>query len=206
MAADEADDGTLDAATDWDGGVSWIARPDEDAQRASHALATDAGVWVVDPVDAPGLDERLRALGEVAGVAVIQDRHTRDAAAVARRHDAPLAAPEPAPLTREKLDRDAEPLAAALDGTGYAVCELRRDDEWEEVALWNAATGTLVVPEALGTLPAFTGGDAPVGLHPAVAEPPAALADLAPDRLLVGHGTSLHEGAGAALAALYDGD
>ena len=46
----------------FDGGVGWIAYPDEAMERASHAVAvpneeseTD-DVWVFDPVDAPGLD------------------------------------------------------------------------------------------------------------------------------------------------------
>ncbi|TKX40580.1 hypothetical protein EXE41_18380 [Halorubrum sp. SD690R] len=34
-----------------------------------------------------GLDEHLRELGDVVGVAVLQDRHTCDATAVARRQD-----------------------------------------------------------------------------------------------------------------------
>ena len=72
-----ADDAEIGAVTEWNGGFSWIAHPEEDAERASHALATDDGVWVVDPVDAAGLDEALGGLGDVAGVVVLQDRHTR---------------------------------------------------------------------------------------------------------------------------------
>ncbi|WP_166377168.1 hypothetical protein [Halorubrum sp. BOL3-1] len=44
--------------------------------------------------------------GDVAGVVVLQDRHTRDAAAVARRHGVPVFVPEWMSLTREKLDPD----------------------------------------------------------------------------------------------------
>ena len=198
---DAASDAAIAEVTGWDGGFSWIAQPAEDARRASHALATAAGVWVVDPVDVDGLDDRLRELGDIAGVAVVQDRHTRDAEAVARRHDVPVAAPEWASLTREKLGGEAAPLGPALDGTGYAVRDLIRRDDWEEAVLWDEAAGTLLVPETLGTLPAFTDGDAALGVHPAVDDPPGWLAKLDPERVLVGHGLSLHEGASGALAA-----
>lgn len=39
----------------WDGGCSWLAHPDEEGSRASHAVTADDGVWVIDPVDAPDL-------------------------------------------------------------------------------------------------------------------------------------------------------
>lgn len=32
-------------------GVGWMAHPEEDAQRASHAIRGDDGVWVFDPLD-----------------------------------------------------------------------------------------------------------------------------------------------------------
>jgi hypothetical protein len=211
LAVRMTDEGTGSGAaigevTEWDGGFSWIARPDEDARRASHALATDAGVWVVDPVDADGLDDRLSEAGDVAGVVVLQDRHTRDAAAVARRHGVPVAAPEWMSLTREKLDAPAESTGSTLGETAYAVRELRRTDDWEEAVLWNDRAGTLVVPETLGTLPAFRDGDARLGVHPAVEEPPRRLAEWDPDRVLVGHGESVHEAATDALAAALGRD
>ncbi len=34
---------------DWDGGFSWMAHPEEDGQRGSHAVETEAGTWLVDP-------------------------------------------------------------------------------------------------------------------------------------------------------------
>jgi hypothetical protein len=185
---------------EWPGGISWIADPEDNAKRASHALATDAGVWVVDPVDTAGLDERLAALGEVAGVVVALDRHTRDAVAVARRHDVAVFLPEWMTLAREKLATDAETLGGELPGTTYGVHELIHTDEWEEAVLVDENGGTVVVPEALGTLPSFGSGDG-LGLHPALDEAPDGLADRAPERVLVGHGESVHDGATAALRA-----
>lgn len=190
---------TLGAVHEWDGGISWIAQPDEDAQRASHALSTAAGVWVVDPVDAEGLDERLAALGDVAGVVVVQDRHTRDAEAVAQRHDVSVFVPDWMRLVREKLETDAESVGSSLPGTEYDVHELIRTDDWEEAVLVDERTDTLVVPETLGTLPAFGGDGTDLGVHPAVDEPPESLAEWSPERVLVGHGSSVHSDANAEL-------
>ncbi len=64
-------------------GLSWIA--DEPMRRASHALADDGRVWLVDPLDEPDAIERARDLGPVAAVVQLLDRHNRDCAALARR-------------------------------------------------------------------------------------------------------------------------
>lgn len=182
---------------EWPGGLSWMAYPEEDAERASHALSTDAGVWLVDPLDAAGLDERVAELGAVTGVVVLQDRHTRDAVSVARRHDVAVSVPDWMALAREKLDTVPKSIGSTLPGTGYTVIRLIATDRWEEAALVDDQTGTMVVPEALGTLPSF--GDSPLGVHPGLEEPPASLRDRSPDRILVGHGQSVHDGATAAL-------
>ena len=44
-------------------GFSWLPDPGELMQRACHAvrLGPDGEVWIVDPVDVPGLDERIAA-------------------------------------------------------------------------------------------------------------------------------------------------
>ena len=205
MTDDTGERPSLSHVREWSGGLSWIAHPDEDARRASHALATDAGVWVVDPVDAAGLDDRLAALGEVTGVVVAHDRHTRDAVTVARRHDVAVSVPEWMALTRAKLATEAEPLDATLPGTDYGVHRLIAADEWEEVVLVDETGGTMVVPEALGTLPSFGSGEG-LGVHPALDDPPRRLADWTPDRVLVGHGESVHDEATAAVRAAVDAE
>jgi hypothetical protein len=177
---------------EWNGGISWIAYPDERAQRASHALLTDAGVWIVDPVDVDGLDGWVTELGEVAGVLVIQDRHTRDATAVARRHGVAVYVPDWMELVLEKLDRSAESVGSELPGTNYTVHRLIATDDWEEAFLFSENTGTMVVPETLGTLPAFQVNDNELGVHPEVDEPPQRLTNWDPERILVGHGRSVH--------------
>ena len=52
---------SVDIVDAFDGGFGWQAQPEESLQRASHALATDDGLWLLDPVDAPGLDAELAA-------------------------------------------------------------------------------------------------------------------------------------------------
>lgn len=201
---DPQDRPILRAVTEWDGGFDWIADPNEDAQRASHALSTAAGVWLVDPVDADGLDDRVADLGEVAGVAVLHDRHTRDAVAVAHRHDVAVHVPDWMRLTREKLDAKAEAIDEELPGTSYAVHRLIDRDDWEEVVLVDDTTGTLVVPEALGTLPSFGEEDDELGLHPGLDTPPPRLEAWRPERILVGHGESVHADATRQLETALD--
>jgi hypothetical protein len=50
----------------WSGGIGWLAHSDEAGMRTSHAfVGDDGGVWVVDPLDAPEIDDELATLGEV---------------------------------------------------------------------------------------------------------------------------------------------
>lgn len=206
-----ADDDTqerpiLREVTEWPGGISWIAYPDERGQRASHALVTEAGVWVVDPVDADGLDDRLAELGEVAGVVVIHDRHTRDASEVARRHDVAVHVPDWMDLVLEKLNTAAEQVGSELPGTDYAVHQLIDTDDWEEAVLVNETTNTMIVPEALGTLPLFRANDNALGVHPGLDEPPRRLTDWNPAWVLVGHGKSIHREANTKIREALDAE
>jgi hypothetical protein len=165
---------------------------------------TEAGVWIVDPVDADGVDERVAELGEVAGVLVLHDRHTRDAEDVARRHDVAVHVPDWMSQVLEKLETAPESVGSELPGTNYAVHRLIATDDWEEAVLVDETTNTMVVPEALGTLPGFRVNDNALGVHPGVDEPPQWLADWRPDRILVGHGTSVHSEATRELRAALD--
>lgn len=183
----------LQAVSEWEGGFSWIAHPEEQTQRSSHALQTESGVWLVDPVDADGLDDKLARLGDVTGVLVLQDRHTRDATELAHRHDVTVHLPEWMTLARTKLDSSPELVTDTLPGTNYTIHQLINTDEWEEAFLTDESTNTMVVPEAVGTVPSFQTNDSQLGIHPALEEPPRQLAKWQPDRLLVGHGESLFE-------------
>jgi hypothetical protein len=156
------------------GAFGWIE--EGRAQRTSHALAVDGRVWLFDVVDDPELDERVRELGEPAGVVQLLDRHARDCAAVAQRLGVPH-----------------HVVPRALPGTPFELRPIVRLRWWREVALWWPERRLLLVADALGTLPFFRAGEEPAGLHPLLRPwPPRSLRGLAPDHLLVGHGEGVH--------------
>lgn len=169
---------------EFDHGFGWQAR-DEFLQRTSHAVLAAGRVWLTDVVDGPGIDERIRALGEPAAVVQLIGRHKRDCEAVAARlgvplHVTPFEGVEDAPFTVERVAR--------LPG-------------WREVALWFAEERTLVCGDALGGLGYFRAGDEPFGVHPLLRlwPPRRALGGLEPEHVLYGHGEGVH-GAEAAHA------
>lgn len=162
-------------------GFSWISSEPALLQRASHALVSDGRVWLVDPVDWPGIDERLRALGEPAGVLQLVDRHARDCAVVAERLDVPHCR---VPF-------------AGVPGSPFAVRKILSVPGWHEVALWWEAERVLVCMEALGTVSYFRAPDEQLGVHPFLRlYQPRALRDMArgltPWHVLVGHGEGVH--------------
>jgi hypothetical protein len=162
-------------------GFSWLV--EEPMTRTSHAFADDGRVWLVDPVDWPPALERAQTLGTPVAVLQLLDRHQRDCAAVAAR------------LGAQHLV-----VPGALPETPFEVVEIRRTKRWNEVALWWPATATIVVAEALGTNPFFTGGEEPAGVHLLLRlRPPRQLLGFEPEHLLVGHGKGVH-GAAAATA------
>ncbi len=184
----------------FDGGVGWIAHPDETMQRASHALAFDGDVWVIDPVDAAGIDELLAEFGEVAGVVVTLDRHKRDAATVANRHDVSVYLPSFFEGVAEDLDAPTVRFGPELADTGLETTVLKNTRFWQEVALYDPDHGTLVVPESIGTAEYFCTREERLGVHPMLrALPPRDLERFAPERILVGHGEGVSTAATSAL-------
>jgi hypothetical protein len=155
-------------------GFGWIV--DEAMTRTSHALAADGTVWLVDPVDWPDAIERALAFGEPAGVIQLLDRHNRDCAALAERLGVPhVVAPD------------------ELPESPFAFVPVMRWKRWRESALWWAETRTLVTADALATNRFYTAGKAPIGVHVLLRlRPPRALGEFEPERILVGHGESLH--------------
>lgn len=162
-------------------GFGWIA--DEALRRTSHALRAGGRVWLIDPVDAPELEDRIRALGTPGGVIQLLDRHERDCAAWAARLGVPV--------------------LRAWEGLGDAPFEalpVRRNRFWKEVALWEPVSRTLVCADVLGTHPYFRAGRERIGLHPLLRPaPPRALLRVAPERVWVGHGGGLERDAAAAV-------
>ena len=159
--------------TEW--GFGWIR--EERLARCSHALLAEGGVWVFDPVDADGVDERIRELGEPAGVVQLLDRHARDCVALATRlgvphHVVPFqgvhgASFEPVPISRRRL--------------------------WREVALWWPEERVLVCGDALGTARYYRVGDERLAVNPLLRlVPPKALGRFEPRHVLCGHGEGVH--------------
>jgi len=166
-----------------DVGFGWAE--DAGLERTSHALVAEGRVWLIDPIDGKGLDERITSLGEPAGVVQLLDRHARDGAAIAFRHGVPL-----------------HVVPTSVDGTPFAFLPVVRRRLWNEAALWWPEQRILVCADALGTIPFFRAGGEPAGLHPLLRlAPPKALLGLGPKHLLVGHGEGLH---GETVARLVD--
>jgi hypothetical protein len=164
-----------------DFGFGWIAAEPALLERASHALVADGRVWLVDPVDGPGLEERVRALGEPAGVLELVDRHDRDCVALAARLGVPH---RRAPF-------------ADVPGSPFEVRPVWDVPGWREVALWWEAERVLVCTESLGTASYFRAPAEALGVHPFLRlYQPKALRDLAvclaPGHVLVGHGEGIH--------------
>lgn len=188
-------------ATEWreidrsDDGVGWIPYPDEAMQRACHAIVGDDGVWLIDPVDVPGLDDLLAEFGDVAGVVILLDRHKRDCAELANRHDVSVWVPSFMNGVGEDLDAPVERFGNTLGDSDFELHKLIDNSFWQEGALYNGETGVLVVPEAVGSTEYFRTDERQLGVHPALRLfPPNRLEDFDPSRIRVGHGSGISEG------------
>ena len=160
-----------------DGVLGWI----EDARvgRTSHALAAEGRVWIVDPIEADEVDERILALGEPVAVIQLLDRHERDCAAFAARFGVPL-----------------HVVPRSLPGSPFELRPVVSLRFWREVALWWPERRILVCADVLGTVPFFRAGDEPVGMHPLLRLwPPRGLRGLDVRHALVGHGEGVADGA-----------
>jgi hypothetical protein len=188
-------EGTIIPCDETDFGFGWIAAEPQLLQRTSHALLASGRVWLVDPVDGPGVEERVRTLGDPAGVIQLLDRHARDCAALAARLGVP---------------HSRVPFAG-VPGSPFEVREVLSIPRWREAALWWEAERVLVCTEALGTSTYFRAPDEALAVHPFLRlYQPRALRDLArclaPRHVLVGHGKGIHgDSAAPALAQAVHG-
>lgn len=172
-------------------GFSWMADESELLERASHALLAGGRVWVVDPVDGPGVEERIRALGEPAGVLQLVDRHARDCVALSGRLGVPHC----------RLP------FGGVRGAPFEAIAVLDVPGWREVALWWPEERVLVCSEALGTAAYFRAPCERLSVHPFLRlYQPRALRDmasgLAPGHVLVGHGEGIHGDEAAAALRL----
>ena len=191
----------------WENGVGWIAYPDEEMQRASHAVVgAEGGVWVVDPVEAEGVDDIIDEYGEVEGVVILLDRHLRDADAFARRYEVPIYVPHWMDGVSKKLDAPVEEVHTDLEDSGYGVYKLIDNMVWQEAVMFSEDDHTLVVPEAVGTSDYFLVGEERLGVHPALRlKPPRTLRRFDPERIFVGHGAGISDDAKSALEGALSG-
>lgn len=185
----------------WNGGVGWLAHPDENGQRASHAVVGDnGGVWVIDPIDVSEVDDLLAELGDVAGVAVLSNYHARDAGVIADRHDVPVYLPEWMGRVEERTDTAVERYTGTLGDSGFRVRKCSPLPGWHEGIAYRESDRTLYVADVLGTAPLYTVDDERIGVYLlARLFPPREMDDYVPERILVGHGTGIFEDAAAAL-------
>ena len=168
-------------------GLSWLADGDEKMARACHAIVTETGVWVIDPVIVEGLEQRLGELGAPIGVVQLLDRHDRDCAALAERLGVP---------------HHRVPFEGVPDSP-FEVVKVVDNRFWKEAALWWPDRKALVVAEAVGSAPYFCAGAEPLGIHPMLRgiPPRGQLGGFEPEHLLSGHGIGMHgPGTAAALA------
>jgi hypothetical protein len=157
-------------------GFGWIAAEPAHMRRASHALVDGDDVWLVDPVTSDDVVRRVSESGRAAGVIELLDRHGRDGATLAARFGVPL-----------------HRVPAAVPGSPFRVLEVVRLPRWREVALWWPEQHTLVVADALGTASYFVAPGEALAVHPLLRLwPPRALASLAPEHVLCGHGEGVH--------------
>jgi hypothetical protein len=197
--------GSFNEIDDFDGGVGWLAHPAETMERASHALVEDGDVWLVDPVDADGLDDRLAEMGSVRGVVVLYHYHRRDASTIAARHDVPVLLP--AGMTALSDDDVAAPVRrfeGRLAETAYYLKRVTVSRFWQEWALFDGET--LVVGESVGTADYFLapGERLGVSLVRRAVPPGATLGDLDPQRILCGHGVGVFADAAGELRRAID--
>jgi hypothetical protein len=156
-------------------GFGWVTG--DTLQRCSHALLVDGRVWVVDPVAWPEAEERIRSLGEPAGVVQLLDRHNRDCAAMAERLEVP-----------HVLLPDALP--------PFELVRVVNVRFWRERALWWPERRLLVVADAVGTNSFFLARGERLAVTPLLRlTPPRTLARFEPEHVLVGHGEGVHDDA-----------
>lgn len=93
--------------------------------------------------------ERVAALGTVAGVLQLLDRHRRDVETLAAHFVVP----------RYRLPDEAVPAAP------FAIRRLVTWRRWQERVLWWPAHRLLLVPEAVGSAPYYRAPGRPLGVH-----------------------------------------
>lgn len=191
----------------WEGGVGWLAYPDETGQRVSHAIVGDSGgVWLIDPLDAPGVDDLFTELGDVVGVAILSNYHARDADVFAERHDVPVYLPRWMGRVEERIEAPVERYTSALGDSGFHIRKCSPLPGWHEALAYRNSDRTLYVADVLGTAAGATVREERIGVYLlARLFPPLAVGEYTPERILVGHGTGVFKNAASELADALTG-
>lgn len=190
----------------WENGFGWFAHPDEPGIRVSHAIHGEDGVWVFDPLEAPGVHARLDELGTVAGIVVQGKYHSRDAAAFSTRYDVPVHLPAWMDRVDERVEAQTERFQAPpgewveLGASGIKLRTIDPLTFWREAIVYQPADGTLRIADMVINGPTPVGNER-VSIHFAhrFAPPREPFADLEPERLLFGHGEGVFDDAAGAL-------
>jgi hypothetical protein len=161
---------------EFDGSLGWTPAAHEVRDRTSHAVASSGRVWIIDPLDGEGIDERVSGLGVPAGVVQLLDRHNRDCRPVAERLGVP---------------HHLTPFGGVRDAP-FEVVPVVDLPGWRETALWFSTELILVCADAIGSASYYRARGEPVGVHPLLRLwPPKRLARFEPRQLLFGHGEGL---------------
>jgi hypothetical protein len=161
---------------DFDGSLGWTPAAHEVRERTSHAVASAGRVWIIDPLDGEGIDERVSGLGVPAGVVQLLDRHNRDCRSVAERFGVP---------------HHLTPFGGVRDAP-FEVVRVVDLPGWREAALWFSTERILVCADAVGSASYFRARGETVGVHPLLRLwPPRRLGRFEPRQLLFGHGEGL---------------
>jgi len=114
-------------------------------------------LWLVDPIDAAELDDRLGGFPQVAGVVVLSQYHRRHAAALARHFNVSVYLPEAIAGLRREIEAATEVIGHRLLHTELEVISVRSWLGWWEAALYDPISRTFVVAESIVAHAAGTG-------------------------------------------------
>ena len=174
----------------WQNGFGWIAKPEEDMVRTSHAFQDD-GVYLVDPLDAENLDEKLNEYGEVKGIIVLFDRHLRDSEELAEKYGCPVYIPE---WLEKSIDAEVIEAQDSIPGDDWRFIDAVDTFTGREAGVYHEASGTLIVADALGTVDMFCGRGEKLGLNPLYRlHPPKNLLNYNVERIFCGHGKGIQK-------------
>lgn len=175
---------------EWEKGFGWIAKPEEDMVRTSHAFRDD-GVYLVDPLDAENLDEKLDEYGEVKGIIVLFDRHLRDSEELAEKYSCPVYIPE---WLEKSINAEVIEVEDRIPGTDWRLIDSVDTFTGREAGLYHEKSGTLIVADSLGTVEMFCGRGEKLGLNPLYRlNPPKNLLNFDVERIFCGHGKGIQE-------------